>query len=126
MHRKQFGRRAALKTLAGAAAWLGSGTGASAQRPQAPRVGHYRVWRVTNTTRFWIRDLVIENATEYSVYESNRRALQGRGTFTFDGQNARFLTGPFHELGYGGRSFVRSDGKHVIQLGNSVEAVSEN
>jgi hypothetical protein len=95
----------------------------SASRAQenfaAPRRGRYRVENAAG----WNRDLVIENDTDYAVYEARNGPLYGRGTYSFDGRYVRFLPGPYHTMGYWGSSFVQPDGKHRIRLGTA-EATS--
>jgi hypothetical protein len=114
------GRRRAVFLLAGICVSIAGGVAAEEQA-QAPRIGRYRVW--INGT--WQRNLVIEDAGAYAVYEQPGGALYGRGTYTFDGTYARFPTGPFNTLGWWGRSFVRPDGKHSIRLSRYAEAISE-
>lgn len=119
-----FSRRGLVRLLAaGAASW--SLPARAQQNYQPPRTGRYRVYRHTYNLQSWIRDLVIESASNYAVYELNNGPLYGRGTYRFDGSIVKFLTGPFYELGYSGSSYVRPDGKHYLRLGNTVEAISE-
>ena len=114
-------RRHAVRLLA-AGCLCGAGGAAWAQQAQAPRIGRYRVQNATT----WMRDLVIESAGDYAVYEILNGPLYGRGTYSFDGQSVRVLTGPFYTMGYRGSSFVQSDGRHRLNLGNTVIAVSSD
>jgi hypothetical protein len=95
---------------------------AQQEPPAAPRIGRYRVY-IDGT---WHRNLVIENANEYAYYEQLGGSLSGRGAYNYDGNYARFPTGPLYTLGWWGRSYTRPDGKHGIRLSRFVLAISED
>ncbi|MEA2990565.1 MAG: hypothetical protein QOG83_3276 [Alphaproteobacteria bacterium] len=112
-------RRGLLTGLAASvAALLATRRHAGAQDYVPPKIGRYKVEGM-----FWTRDLVIEDATNYAVYEARNGPFYGRGTYSFDGRSVRFLTGPFYEMGYRGSSIIGDDGKHRIRLGNTSDAI---
>jgi hypothetical protein len=107
-------RRSALKASAAAGAWLVLGSASRSQENFAPpKLGRYKVEGVTG----WIRDLVIENEKDYTVYEARNGPFYGRGTYSFDGRYVRFQSGPYYEMGAWGSSFRLDDGKHRMRLG---------
>jgi hypothetical protein len=120
MHGRRFWRRDVLGMLGASAALWSCGGALWAQESQVPKLGRYRVENAT----MWMRDLLLESASDYAVYEARGGPLYGRGTYSFDGQSVRFLTGPFWTMGYRGSSTVRADGSYRIILGNTVMATS--
>jgi hypothetical protein len=109
-----WSRRSALKALAAAVPWpMLGGSSRAEQNFAPPKLGRYKV----EGTAGWIRDLVIENHKDYTVYEARNGPLYGRGTYNFDGRYIRFQSGPYYEMGAWGSSWREPDGRHRMRLG---------